>query len=107
MRIDFNNYNFPDDRGHFMKYGGKYVPETLIPALNNLEKHFKQCINSSEFKLEFDNLLKDYSGRETPLYLANEISKELGYNIWLKREDLNHTGAHKINNALGQALLAI
>ena len=106
MRIDFNNYNFPDDRGHFMKYGGKYVPETLIPALNNLEKHFKQCINSSEFKFEFDNLLKDYSGRETPLYLANEISKELGYNIWLKREDLNHTGAHKINNAIGQVLLA-
>tara|TARA_B100000989_G_scaffold46638_1_gene30208 strand:+ start:267 stop:1448 length:1182 start_codon:yes stop_codon:yes gene_type:complete len=96
----------PDKNGHFEEFGGKYVPETLIPALDELEQEYLKCKNDKDFKKEFFNLLKHYGGRPTPLYLAKNISKELGFHVWLKREDLNHTGAHKINNALGQILLA-
>tara|TARA_B100001027_G_scaffold31702_1_gene19111 strand:+ start:267 stop:1448 length:1182 start_codon:yes stop_codon:yes gene_type:complete len=96
----------PDKNGHFEEFGGKYVPETLIPALDELEQEYLKCKNDKNFKKEFFNLLKHYGGRPTPLYLAKNISKELGFHVWLKREDLNHTGAHKINNALGQILLA-
>ena len=99
-------YNQPDNRGHFEKFGGKYVPETLIPAINELEKLYLETKKDSVFQKELSQLLKNYSGRPTPLYFAHRISKELAYNIYLKREDLNHTGAHKINNALGQILLA-
>ena len=99
-------YNMPDKHGHFEEFGGKYVPETLIPALDELEQEYLKCKNDKNFQKEFFNLLKYYGGRPTPLYLAENISKELGFNVWLKREDLNHTGAHKINNALGQILLA-
>jgi len=99
-------YNQPDHAGHFDKFGGKYVPETLIPAINQLEKLYAEVRNDPQFLSELDNLLKDYSGRPTPLYYASRISEELGFNVFLKREDLNHTGAHKINNALGQILLA-
>ena len=99
-------YNQPDQGGHFKEFGGKYVPETLIPAINELEKLYAEVKNDSQFVRELDSLLKDYSGRPTPLYYASRISEELGFNIFLKREDLNHTGAHKINNALGQILLA-
>ena len=102
-----NNYNYPDSSGHFEEFGGRYVPETLIPALNELEEHYLNQKSNKSFQDNLNNLLKYYGGRETPLYLAKRISKELGYNVWLKREDLNHTGAHKINNALGQMLLAI
>ena len=106
MKNKFKDYNLPDARGHFEKFGGKFVPETLIPALEELERHYDEANNDSKFRDELNGLLKHYSGRETALYFADRISKELGFNIWLKREDLNHTGAHKINNALGQILLA-
>ena len=99
-------YNMPDKHGHFEEFGGKYVPETLIPALDELEQEYFKSKKDKNFQKEFFNLLKYYGGRPTPLYLAKNISGELGFNVWLKREDLNHTGAHKINNALGQILLA-
>lgn len=102
----FKDYNLPDERGHFEKFGGKYVPEILIPALEELEQLYIEAKNDPEFHDELSSLLKHYSGRETALYYADRISKELGFNVFLKREDLNHTGAHKINNALGQILLA-
>ena len=99
-------YNQPDNKGHFEKFGGKYVPETLIPAINELEQLYSEVKDDSVFQDELSSLLKHYSGRPTPLYFARRISEELDFNIYLKREDLNHTGAHKINNALGQILLA-
>ena len=106
MKNKFKDYNLPDARGHFEKFGGKFVPETLIPALEELERYYDEAKTDSAFQQELNSLLKHYSGRKTALYFAVRISKELGFNIWLKREDLNHTGAHKINNALGQILLA-
>ncbi len=99
-------YKQPDSRGHFEEFGGKYVPETLIPAITELENLYIQIRDDADFNAELLSLLKHYSGRPTPLYHARRISDEMGYNIYLKREDLNHTGAHKINNALGQILLA-
>ena len=99
-------YRQPDKRGHFEEFGGKYVPETLIPAINELEQLYSEVKHDNTFKAELSSLLKHYSGRPTPLYFAKRTSKELGFNVYLKREDLNHTGAHKINNALGQILLA-
>ncbi len=99
-------YNQPNDKGHFNEFGGKYIPETLIPVVNELEELYDAVKNNPEFSSELRNLLIEYSGRPTPLYYASRISKNLGYNVYLKREDLNHTGAHKINNALGQILLA-
>jgi len=102
----FKDYNLPDERGHFEKFGGKFVPETLIPALEELERHYTVAKQDEPFQDELNGLLKHYSGRETALYFADRISEILGFNVWLKREDLNHTGAHKINNALGQILLA-
>ena len=99
-------YNMPDKHCNFEEFGGKYVPETLIPALDELEQEYLKSKKDKNFQKEFFNLLKHYGGRPTPLYLAKNISEELGFNVWLKREDLNHTGAHKINNALGQILLA-
>ena len=99
-------YKQPDSRGHFEEFGGKYVPETLIPAITELENLYIKIRDDADFKVELSSLLKHYSGRPTPLYHARRISDEMGYNVYLKREDLNHTGAHKINNALGQILLA-
>jgi len=93
-------------RGYFGGYGGQYVPETLMPALKELEKGFYTIVRSRGFKREFLTYLKDYVGRPTPLYFAGNISKRLGIRLYLKREDLCHTGAHKINNAIGQVLLA-
>lgn len=87
-------------------YGGRYVPETLIPALDELESAWIDASADRAFFAELDQLLADYGGRPTPLYLASRISEEVGHEVWLKREDLMHTGSHKINNALGQALLA-
>lgn len=87
-------------------YGGRYVPETLIPALDELERAWLDAWGDPAFRAELDTLLADYCGRPTPLYLAQRISEEVGHEVWLKREDLMHTGSHKLNNALGQALLA-
>ncbi|WP_456472314.1 tryptophan synthase subunit beta [Methanocaldococcus sp.] len=99
---------YPDENGKFGIYGGKFVPETLMPAIEELETAFKRfwINNEGNFREEFYKLLKDYVGRPTPLYYAERLSNELGCKIYLKREDLAHLGAHKINNALGQALLA-
>ncbi len=102
------NYKlFPDSKGHFDKFGGKYVSETLMHPLSELDKAYKKIAKSTAFQKELREELHDYVGRPTPIYHAARISKELGTcNIYLKREDLNHTGAHKINNAMGQAMLA-
>ena len=103
---------YPDALGRFGQYGGKYVPETLMPALFELEAAYKNYKDDPEFKAELDQLLKDYVGRPSPLYFAERLTTHYakadgtGPQIYLKREDLNHTGAHKINNALGQVLLA-
>ncbi|WP_028561282.1 tryptophan synthase subunit beta [Paenibacillus pinihumi] len=97
----------PDDNGRYGKFGGRYVPETLMNALFELEEAFDHYAKDPEFQAELQYLLKQYSGRPTPLYYAERLSKHLGgAQIYLKREDLNHTGAHKINNSLAQALLA-
>ncbi|MCG5059468.1 MAG: tryptophan synthase subunit beta [Limnoraphis sp. WC205] len=103
----------PDDQGRFGQFGGKYVPETLMPALAELETAFKQYRHDPEFQQELQQLLRDYVGRPSPLYFAERLTQYYakpdgtGAQIYLKREDLNHTGAHKINNALAQALLAL
>ncbi|MHA1380537.1 MAG: tryptophan synthase subunit beta [Candidatus Helarchaeota archaeon] len=97
---------YPDNRGKFGKYGGKFTPEVLMPAAEELENAFKKLYYTEEFQKELTQLLHDYAGRPTPLYHAKRLSKELGCKIYLKREDLLHGGAHKINNTLGQALLA-
>jgi tryptophan synthase beta chain len=91
----------------FGPYGGQYVPETLMAALDELERAWVIAGDDPEFRAELDQLLKDYVGRPTPLYRATRLSEVAGHPIFFKREDLNHTGAHKINNAIGQALLAI
>ncbi len=97
----------PDNRGYFGNYGGRFVPETLIPALDELTAAYEGAKVDTAFWAEFDSLSRDYSGRPTPLYLAERLSIHCGgARIFLKREDLAHTGAHKINNALGQGLLA-
>ncbi len=98
---------FPDDRGRFGPYGGRYVPETLMPALLELEQQYEKAKKDNAFRIEFQKYLHEYVGRPTPLYFAARLTKKLGgAKIYLKREDLCHTGAHKINNAIGQALLA-
>lgn len=102
----------PDSFGRFGRFGGKYVPETLMPALSELEAAYQKYRHDSDFQQELQNLLRDYVGRPTPLYFAERLTAHYarpdgtGAQIYLKREDLNHTGAHKINNALAQVLLA-
>ncbi|ACT01076.1 tryptophan synthase subunit beta [Paenibacillus sp. JDR-2] len=97
----------PDENGRFGKFGGRYVPETLMNALLELEEAYKHYSQDESFKQEVHDLLHKYSGRPTPLYYAERLSQHLGgAKIYLKREDLNHTGAHKINNTIGQAVLA-
>jgi tryptophan synthase beta chain len=96
----------PDARGRFGRFGGRYVPEVLIPALDELSAAWGELRTDGAFRGELDALLRDYVGRPSALTFASRLSEELGYRIWLKREDLNHTGAHKINNTLGQVLLA-
>lgn len=93
-------------KAYFGKFGGQFVPETVMSALIELEEAYEKIAKSDEFKSELNELLKDYVGRPSPLYHAKRLSKHYGHDIYLKREDLNHTGAHKINNALAQALLA-
>ncbi len=96
----------PDARGRFGEFGGRFAPETLMPALIELEEAFAAAWADAEFRRELDDLLRDYVGRPTPLYEARRLGDRLGIRLLLKREDLAHTGAHKINNTVGQALLA-
>jgi tryptophan synthase beta chain len=96
----------PDARGRFGAYGGRYAPEILIPALDELSAAWLELREDAAFRRELDDLLRDFVGRPTPITHAVRLSDELGVDVWLKREDLAHTGAHKINNALGQVLLA-
>jgi tryptophan synthase beta chain len=97
----------PDKKGHFGQFGGKYVSETLMPILQELENAYNEYKNDKEFKEEFAYYLRDYVGRPNPLYFAEKLTRRLGgAKIYLKREDLNHTGAHKVNNTIGQGLLA-
>ena len=96
----------PNVRGRFGAYGGRYVPETLMAALDELEAALPRIVPSEPFQRELGELLSEYAGRPTPLYRARRLSEEFGASIYLKREDLAHTGAHKINNVLGQVLLA-
>jgi len=110
--VDLTLQARPSALGRFGQYGGQYVPETLMPALNELEEAAAKAWQDEEFNKELNHLLRTYVGRATPLYEAKRLSNyyrknNTGPRIWLKREDLNHTGAHKINNALGQALLAL
>lgn len=99
-------YKNPDENGYYGEFGGAFVPEMLYPNVAELQEKYLQIIESPEFQAEFQDLLKNYVGRATPLYYAKNLSEKYQAQIYLKREDLNHTGAHKINNALGQALLA-
>jgi tryptophan synthase beta chain len=97
----------PDSQGRFGAYGGRFVPETLMHALRQLTEHYEQAREDAEFRRQFESYLHHYAGRPSPLYFAERLTKEAGgARIFLKREDLNHTGSHKINNCLGQALLA-
>jgi tryptophan synthase beta chain len=103
-----NTYTMPDEKGHFGQYGGRFLPETLMQAVLELEKEYNRALEDADFHSELQKLMKDYVGRETPLYLAENLTQHAGgAKIYLKREDLNHTGAHKINNTVGQALLAV
>jgi len=95
-----------NEKGYYGKFGGAYVPEMLYPNVEELRQEYLKIMHSSAFQAEFDQLMRDYVGRPSPLYLAERLSERYGANIYLKREDLNHTGAHKINNTIGQILLA-
>ncbi|WP_169999864.1 tryptophan synthase subunit beta [Campylobacter sp. RM9328] len=95
-----------DKKAYFGKFGGQFVPETVMFALDELESAYESIASTAQFQAELDDLLKNYVGRPSPLYYAKRLSEHYGHKIYLKREDLNHTGAHKINNALAQALLA-
>ncbi|MEA1983119.1 MAG: tryptophan synthase subunit beta, partial [Campylobacterota bacterium] len=96
----------PNENGHFGIHGGRYVPETLMPALLKLKEEYETIRFNKEFWEEVHYYLKDYVGRPSPLYYAENISNELGAKIYFKREDLNHTGAHKVNNVIAQGLMA-
>lgn len=95
-----------NDRGYYGQFGGSFIPEMLYPNVEELRERYLEIIYSSDFQKEYHQLLRDYVGRPTPLYLANRLSEEFGAQIYLKREDLCHTGAHKVNNTVGQILLA-
>lgn len=100
------NYKNPDENGYYGEFGGAFIPEMLYPNVEELQKNYIKIIESEDFQAEYQDLLKNYVGRATPLYFAKNLSQKYQTQIYLKREDLNHTGAHKINNALGQVLLA-
>ena len=102
MRTKFQ----PDENGYFGQFGGAYIPELLYPNVKEIEDNYIQIIESQEFQKEYKSLLKDYVGRPSPLYYATRLSEKYGAHIYLKREDLNHTGAHKVNNTIGQILIA-
>ena len=105
----------PDDRGHFGEFGGRYVAETLMPLVLELDAEYKRAKADPAFQAQFDDLLEHYVGRPSPLYFAERLTAALregaadgmGAEVWFKRDELNHTGAHKINNCIGQILLAI
>ncbi len=99
------NFNL-DENGFYGSFGGAYIPEILYSNVENLKNNYLKILNDASFKKEFDQLLKDYVGRPSPLYLAHRLSEKYACKVYLKREDLNHTGAHKINNTIGQILLA-
>ena len=107
--------NLPDERGHFGQFGGRYVAETLMPLILDLETHYRAAMADPAFKAQFDDLLEHYVGRPSPLYYAERLTQALrdsapdgmGAQVWFKRDELNHTGAHKINNCIGQILLAM
>src|SRR5688572_971488 len=96
----------PDNQGYYGQFGGAYIPEMLHRNVEELRTKYLEVINDEAFQKEFRDLLKDYAGRPTPLYFAKRLSEQYGTTIYLKREDLCHTGAHKINNTIGQILLA-
>ena len=96
----------PDENGYFGQFGGAFIPELLHPNVKELADNYIQIIESEAFQTEYKSLLKDFVGRPTPLYLAKRLSEKYGATIYLKREDLNHTGAHKVNNTVGQILIA-
>ncbi|MFV0482543.1 MAG: tryptophan synthase subunit beta [Bacteroidales bacterium] len=98
--------NKEPENGSYGEFGGAFIPELLVPNVEELESKYLQIMNAADFKSEFEKLLKDYVGRPTPLYYAERLSNKYNTQVYLKREDLNHTGAHKINNALGQVLIA-
>ena len=102
----YKDNQIPDQNGRYGDYGGQFVPETLMAALSELTEAFEAITNDRNFSDQLNSLLKDYVGRPSPMYFARNLSQALGGEIYIKREDLNHTGAHKINNAVGQALLA-
>ncbi|MEO8769157.1 MAG: tryptophan synthase subunit beta [Ferruginibacter sp.] len=106
MKKNKNSFKDPDKHGYYGKFGGSFIPEMLFPNVNELQKKYKKITSDPSFKKEFNRLLKDYAGRPTPLFYADRLSKAFNTNIYLKREDLCHTGAHKINNTIGQILLA-
>ena len=95
-----------DKQGYYGDFGGAYIPEILHRCVGDLQENYLKIIETEEFQEEYKQLLKDYVGRPSPLYLSDKLSEEYGCKIYLKREDLNHTGAHKINNAIGQVLIA-
>ncbi|MBS1603677.1 MAG: tryptophan synthase subunit beta [Bacteroidetes bacterium] len=101
-----NMYQSPDDRGYYGKFGGAFIPEMLHPNVEELRSRYLEIMHEASFRKEFQSLLRDYVGRPSPLYLAGRLSAKYNTQIYLKREDLNHTGAHKINNTIGQILLA-
>jgi len=107
MQTEGKTFASPDVNGYYGKFGGAYIPEMLHPNVEQLRRLYLEIINESAFQEEFHSLLKDYVGRPTPLYLAKRLSAKFNAEIYLKREDLCHTGAHKINNTIGQILLAI
>ena len=107
MNEPVNEYNLPDTKGHYGPYGGIFVAETLMHALEELRENYENLREDKDFLAEFSSELKNFVGRPSPIYFAKRLSERLGGGqIWLKREDLNHTGAHKINNTMGQILLA-
>src|SRR5690554_4362742 len=94
-----------DERGYYGEFGGAYIPEILHKCVTGLEEAYLSIIESDKFQKDFDQLLRDYVGRPSPLFHSKQLSERYGANIYLKREDLNHTGAHKINNTIGQILI--
>ncbi len=102
------SYSYPDEKGHYGPYGGRFIPEVLMQSVLELEQAYHQAMQDEEFQQKLQYYLETYVGRQTPLYFAENLTRHLGgAKIYLKREDLNHTGAHKINNTVGQALLAV
>ncbi|MFZ1787405.1 MAG: pyridoxal-phosphate dependent enzyme, partial [Saprospiraceae bacterium] len=106
IETDLVSLKHPDERGYYGEFGGAYIPEMLFANVEQLRLIYQEVIDDPAFQAEYKSLLRDFVGRPSPLYLAKRLSEIYGTNIWLKREDLNHTGAHKINNTVGQILIA-